>query len=364
MKNVFARSRSASILLIGLFVGVSCEGFGEEAKADDPYLRNPDSLAASQDEMKPYTQRLRHSDVTFDMIPIPEGEFLMGSPATELHRQPDEGPQHRVQIEPFWMGKYEVTWNEFDAYRNKLDLKFRQKHHEDADEVDQKADAITRPTTPYTDMSFGMGRDGFPVINMTQLGATMYCAWLTEKTGQYYRLPTEAEWEYACRAGTTTMFSFGDDISKLDEYAWYWKNSEEDQVYHKVGKKKPNPWGLYDMHGNVSEWCLDQYHPDFYQQSKFIPAAKSPYLIPRKLFPRVVRGGSWFDDPEELRSANRIDSSDRWKAQDPQLPQSMWYLTDGDFVGFRVVRPLKRPSEEEILDKVLYPDIPKELIKD
>ncbi len=193
-------------------------------------------------------------------------------------------------------------------------------------------------------MTFGMGKDGFPAICMTQLAAKTYCKWLSAKTGRYYRLPTEAEWEYACRAGTKTAYSFGDDPAQLGDYAWYFDNS--DDKYHKVGLKKPNPWGLYDMHGNVAEWMLDQYIPDYYK-SLAGKVSREPWAVPRRLYPQSVRGGSWDDDPGKLRSAARRGSHKDWKQQDPQLPQSIWYFTDALFLGFRVVRPLVEPSEAE-----------------
>ncbi len=312
----------------------------------------PEAEAKTEDEMKPYTEMISGTDVKFDMVPIPGGTFLQGSPEDEPGRKEDEGPQHPVSVEPFWMGKYEVTWDEYEIYMYSLDIARRKALGLKATPLDKLADAITRPSAPYTDMTFGMGKDRFPAISMTQYAAKMYCKWLSAKTGRYYRLPTEAEWEYACRAGTTTAYSFGDDPEQLDEYAWYFDSS--DDKYHKVGQKKPNPWGLHDMHGNVAEWCLDQYIPDFYSRLSKAKPAKNPYARPTKLYPRVVRGGSWDDDAEMVRSAARRGSSEEWKAQDPQIPPSMWYHTDAPFVGFRVVRPLREPTEEE--KKMYGPD--------
>ncbi|WP_437187778.1 formylglycine-generating enzyme family protein [Planctomicrobium sp. SH668] len=335
-----------------------------QAESEDPYLRDPSSEATTEAEMKPYVQKLRDTSVQFEMLPIPGGEFVMGSPEGEADRQEDEGPQHKVKIAPFWMGKHEVTWDEYDTFRLALDIQRRvELLKRESNEVDDAADAVTRPTKEYMEMTFGMGHDGFPAISMTQVAAKMYCKWLSAKTGQYYRLPTEAEWEYACRAGTETAYSFGDDPTGLDEYAWYYENSNE--KYHKVGKKKPNPWGLHDMHGNVAEWCLDRYDPEFYKQFTGEQAAVFPLAVPNvdEEYPRVVRGGSWRDDPDLLRSAARVGSHDDWKVQDPQLPKSIWYLTDGDFVGFRVVRPLTPPTPEEIKEYVLDPDIQKHLLK-
>jgi len=318
---------------------------------------NPVANAEAKDEasMKPYTEVVPGMDVTFDMVPIPGGKFLMGSPESEADRNDNEGPQLEVEIEPFWMGKCEVTWEEYDSWSLKLDMQ-RRKLKRDAggnefSNWELLVDAIARPTNAYTDMTFGMGHDGYPAICMTQYAAKVYCKWLCANTGRYYRLPTEAEWEYACRAGTTTAYSFGDDPGDLDDYAWYFDNS--DDQYHKVGQKKPNPWGLYDMHGNVSEWVLDQFVPDFYKKHAPGPV-KGLLAVPTTEFPRVVRGGSWDDDPNGLRSAARRGSDPKWKMQDPQIPQSIWFLTDANFVGFRVIRPLRVPTVEEA--KLYEPD--------
>jgi len=275
------------------------------------------------------------------MLPIPGGTFTMGSPDSEEGRNPDEGPQHEVQIAPFWMGKHEVTWDEYEIFNFKLDIERRAVTKEVPTDRDKLADALARPTKPYTDMTFGMGKEGYPAICMTQYAAKAYCEWLSAKTGHYYRLPTEAEWEYACRAGTTSAYSFGDDPELLGEYAWYFDNSDDKS--HKVGQKKPNPFGLFDMHGNVCEWVLDQHHEDAYAKSP----RDNPYFEATRLYPHVVRGGSWDDDPPALRSAARRGSTKDWKIQDPQIPQSRWYHTDALFVGFRVVRPLTEPSEEQ-----------------
>jgi formylglycine-generating enzyme required for sulfatase activity len=303
------------------------------------------STATAVADMKPYTELIEHTEVTFDMVPIPGGTFVMGSPASEKGRDKSEGPQRKVKIDPFWMGKHEVTWDEFENWMFDMDIQRRKLLGIAETARDKAAEEyqISQPTEPYTDMTFGMGRTHFPAICMTQLAARVYCMWLTEKTGRYYRLPTEAEWEYACRAGTTTAYSFGDDPRDLDDYGWYYDNSDE--KYHEVGKLKPNPWGLYDMHGNVSEWVLDQYTPDGYPPSDAV--LENPLVLPLKLYPRVVRGGSWDDDPEKLRSAARVFSKPEWKEQDPQLPQSIWYHTDAIQVGFRLVRPLVEPSAEE-----------------
>lgn len=302
------------------------------------------SSVHAQDEQptqEMYTDTIPGTEVSFDMMLIPSGEFLMGSPESEENRSEDEGPQHRVAVEAFWMGKYEVTFDVFEIFRE-ID---RDKDTTRIPGATYTADAVTRPSPPYEDPTFGMGKYGYPAGSMTQYSALRFCKWLWEKTGNFYRLPTEAEWEYAARAGTETAHFFGEDASQLDEYGWHYKNSDE--TFHKVGEKKPNPWGLYDLYGNVSEWCLDQYQADFY--AGFVDSMHiNPWRRPSTLYPRTVRGGSYDDDPEELRSANRISSRDKWKERDPQIPKSFWWNTDSPFVGFRLVRPAKEMTEEEI----------------
>lgn len=304
-----------------------------------------DAEAATEKEMKPYAELLEHTDEKIEMLPIPGGKFVMGSPEGEKDRNADEGPQHEVEISPFWMAKCEIPWDVYEVWSVDMDIVRRKLANEPETERDRASSIfqISQPTKPYTDMTFGMGKRGYPAICMTQHSCRVFCKWLSAKTGRYYRLPTEAEWEYACRAGTKTTYSFGDDPEQLSEYAWYYDNSNE--KYQKVGKKKANPWGLHDMHGNVAEWVLDQHTADYSRDAGKV--VKDPLVIPLKEYGRVVRGGAWDSDPKGLRSAVRVASTEEWKQQDPQIPQSIWYLTDALNVGFRIVRPLKEPSDEE-----------------
>jgi formylglycine-generating enzyme required for sulfatase activity len=212
------------------------------------------ATAADEKGMKPYKESIykdSSSEVSIELVPIPGGKYTQGANEEEFQKfnaedkeaKYDEGPQHEVKIEPFWMGKYEITWEQFEQWAMELDKQRRKANNVAASDWDNLADQVMWPTKPYADMSFGMGKDsGFPAVCMTQLAAECYCKWLSAKTGRYYRLPTEAEWEYACRAGTKSAYSFGDNPAKLGDYGWFEGNSND--KYHKVGLKKPNPWGL------------------------------------------------------------------------------------------------------------------------
>ncbi|MEN9678868.1 MAG: hypothetical protein RIS76_4764 [Verrucomicrobiota bacterium] len=300
-----------------------------------------------------------HESVGFEMVAIPGGEFEMGSADNSPGHQANESPRHKVKLDPFWMGKTEVTWNEYELFQFPSLEKGNNVSTERVDRelllitdfprpaeggnpyVGRESDAVSRPTTPYVEMSFGMGKDGFPAISMTHYAALRYCRWLSAKTGHFYRLATEAEWEYAARAGSTTTYYWGDDPKVAGEYAWYFDNA--DGKYQKVALKKPNAFGLHDMLGNVAEWVTDGYKADAYT---LLPM-DNPVLFGFAEYPHVARGGSWDDEVDKLRSAGRLFSDAAWKMRDPQLPKSKWYLTDAQFLGWRVVRPAKVPATVE-----------------
>jgi len=289
-----------------------------------------------------YEQKIKGTELSIKMLPIPSGSFMMGSPPHH-NGGADESPEHKVKLSAFWMGEMEITWNLYNLFLEREVDKLDPPPSK-GKEVSTDIDAITGATVPYVDMTMGMGANGFPVINMTQLSALRFCEWLSAITGNFYRLPTEAEWEYACKAGTNTEYSFGANATSLGDYAWYKDNSM--YAYHKVGLKKPNPWGLYDMHGNVAEWTMDQYLPDAYQgrEGKTIV---NPWEKQIKSYPISIRGGSWRDEEDQLRSGARYHSIKNWKTRDPQIPKSKWWFTDAPFVGFRIVRPLETPSPQE-----------------
>lgn len=273
----------------------------------DRIVAKPPSKAA------PYQVTIPNTTVEYDMVPIPAGEFTMGG--------------RTVKLDAFWMQAHEVTWDEYRLFM--FQNQANEKDHKDA-----AVDAVSRPTRPYMEMSFGMGINGFPAISMTQHAANKYAEWLSAKTGEFYRLPTEAEWEYACRAGGSS------EPSPLGDYAWYAANSQG--KYQKVETKKPNAFGLYDMLGNTMEWTLDAYAP--YKPGDQV----NPYVRAAAPYPHAVRGGSWNDPAAQVSCTVRVASDASWKEQDPQLPKSIWYMTDAQWLGFRLVRSSKIPSADEM----------------
>jgi formylglycine-generating enzyme required for sulfatase activity len=322
---------------------------------------NPGAVAVSGGWMVPYEETIPGTDVKFRMLPIPGGTFRMGSPADEKDRSADEGPTFEVRVEPFWMGRCEVTWAEYKAFMSACD-DFKALEAAGLRPVtpDNEADAVTAPSNLYDPtMTFGKGEDPeLPAVTMTQFAARQYTKWLSGLTGRFYRLPAESEWEHACRAGTTTPWNTGADAAALEAAAWFADNA--DDTPHKVGLKPANAWGLHDMHGNVAEWVVDELVADGYARQAGLPqpvAAADAINWPKRLYPRVLRGGAFYDDVDRCRSAARLGSRDAggteenpdWKDVDPNLPKSPWWYTEEPAlgVGMRVVRPFVAPPAAE-----------------
>jgi formylglycine-generating enzyme required for sulfatase activity len=305
---------------------------------------------------KSYFETVPGSDIRFEMLPIPGGTFTMGSPKTEKGRKEDEGPQIRVRVDPFYMGRYIVTGPEYKAFESEYIRVIRQPRPKPIPK-DRLADAVTYPTPRY-DPFFGpllerMGGDGFamPAVSMSHYAARQYTKWLSYKTGRFYRLPTEAEWEYACRAGAPTAFSFGDDPKQLDDYAWFEDDSDEkdgDPGYHKTGLKQANRWGLYDMHGNVAQWCFDAYSADWYKQFAGKTVSWHDAINwPLHRYPCVIRGGGYDSEAVDCRCAARLHSDRSFNANDPAFPKSQFIEAGYLWIGFRLVSPVAIPSEAE-----------------
>jgi len=269
---------------------------------------NPATLVMDADKLVTASFALKAPDVITNsigmkLVYIPSGEFMMGSgsSAAQLAREydiqeevfADEFPHHKVHIsEGFWMGQTEVTQGQYESVMN---------------------------AKPWSGKSFVREDADYPAVYVTWEDANDFCNKLSQQEGKTYRLPTEAEWEYACRAGTKTRFSFGDSDSSLYDHAWFWDNTyEKGQDYaHSVGQEKANPWDLYDMHGNVWEWCSDRYAEDYYANGPSVdPNGPSSGAT------RSLRGGSWANTETYLRCSCR-------DGYDPDVVR--------DSVGFRVV---------------------------
>ena len=354
------------LILAGCIVGTSIANPVAADETDTPTVGISTTKPAKGHYVKtevgymvPYTVKVPGTDVSFDMVPIPGGDFILGSPVTEAGRKADEGPQVHVKLEPFWMAKCEVRWVEYKVFMDLYGVfkEFQAKKIRPVTE-DNLVDAVTVPTELYDPShTYYYGEDpDQAAVTMTQIAAKHYTKWMTGITGEQYRLPTEAEWEYACRAGSDSAYCFGDDPKKLAEYAWFAGTTNEDGQ-RKVGLKKPNAWGLHDMHGNVAEWVLDGYEKEGYKPIKGkIVDSKDVVTWPTKHYPRVVRGGSWEMTAAQCRSAARLgsdataDADHGWKSEDPNVPLSPWWFTTDPArgVGFRMIRTLKVLPRKEM----------------
>lgn len=302
-------------------------------------------------EFKNYVETIPGTSASISMIAIPGGKFTMGSSESEAFHKADEAPQRQVEVSPFFMGELEVTWDQFWAFYAETMSEGRTPPAKVyANNSRPDVDAVSGPTPPFGFPDQGWGMGNRPAITMTHYSAETFCQWLSLKTGKKYRLPTEAEWEYAARGGTTTPYFFegdpsdytnegfwngifGADTTAINGYIIYVNNSNNrSQDPEKV---KPNPFGLKNMLGNVMEYCSDWYAEDAYSQMQ--DGAKDP-KGPESGTEYVVRGGAYTSDAADLRSASRGHTEhDDWLRTDPQNPKSIWWYSDIKGIGFRVV---------------------------
>lgn len=257
-------------------------------------------------EPKTETVAIPGTDLKVEMVYVPGGKAKLGSPADEAGRKPDELPVHEIELRPYWMSRTEITWEAFVKY------------FENRKAV--KVDGVTRPSPPYEPPHGKMGVGLHPAVSMRWHGAMGFCDWMSTLTGQRFRLPTEAEFEYAARAGSSAA-----GPAKPGETCWFKGNSESKN--HLTGTLKSNAFGFQDLMGNVSEYALE-----FHDGPDYDP---------------VLRGGSWISAEGDLRYAARLQIKPEWYERDPNRPRSLWWLTDGTFVGFRVVRFAEAPKKDQ-----------------
>ncbi len=299
-------------------------------------------------EHKSYMEFIPGSSVSFSMSAIPGGSFLMGSPENDKYRDDNEGPQVEVDLNPFFMGVAEVSWDEYMAFYSQTAGEGRST---DKDRVvnENGLDAVVGATPPYGQPDQGWGKGARPAISISYHAAETYCKWLSQVTGKTYRLPSEAEWEYAARAGSEGDFFFDGrtkdylktgflsskrDTAIINTYVIYSENSKSKT--QEPSFVQTNPFGLKNMLGNVAEFCSDWYSPDVYSSYKsgkiFNPKG------PSSGEEHVIRGGSFKDLPDKLRSADRdYTRTVDWLKTDPQSPKSIWWYSDCINVGFRIV---------------------------
>jgi len=308
--------------------------------------------AARVDSFANFVETIPNTAVSFEMIAISGGTFTLGSPESEPYRQADEGPQQQAQISAFWIGKAEVSWEAYEAYYAETHGEGRSEDQAKQMKNVSQLDGITGPTPAYGNPDQGWGCGQRPAITMTHYAAQKYCEWLSRKTGRRYRLPAEAEWEYAARGGANGAYFFegtpsdyardrlrnrlfGVDTSRINRYVKYAANSLSKT--HAPAAVQPNPFGLLNMLGNVREFCSDWYAPNAYANDASNGVIVNP-TGPAEGTEHVIRGGSYKSEAAQIRVADRDHTlTDVWLMTDPQIPKSLWWYSDCADVGFRVV---------------------------
>ena len=322
-------------------------GIPEAKTAAGPVYDKPCSI----DSFADFTETVPGTPVSISMKAIPGGSFALGSPSGEHLRRDNEGPVRQVTVSSFFMGETEVTWDQYWAFYGETMSEGRTPPAVVYEcNARNELDAISGPTPPFGNPDQGWGMGERPAITMTHYAAETFCRWLSLKTGKTYRLPTEAEWEYAARGGTDGAYSFGGDPRRYSAEGFWRRFSKPDtssiaaSVIYAVNSRgrtaepsgvKANPFGLKNMTGNVMEYCSDRYSPDAY--SLLEDGAVDP-RGPDEGEEFVVRGGMYSDDARDVRSASRRGTdSEAWLRTDPQSPKSIWWYSDIKGIGFRVV---------------------------
>ncbi|MGD0582244.1 MAG: SUMF1/EgtB/PvdO family nonheme iron enzyme [Bacteroidales bacterium] len=328
--------------------------FGNTSSAAKEKFREP----AKVNEFRSYTEQIPNSSVSFQMVAVPGGKFKMGSPENEPFRRKDEGPVREVEVSAFFMAEVEVTWDEYLAFYAQTAGEGRSSDSEGSRKNASKTDAISGATPPYGQPDQGWGMGSRPAISFSFHAAETYCKWLSKVTGKTYRLPTEAEWEYACRGGTETPYFFPGDPKKFEKSGLKAKLSRNDTavintyVVYKGNspsktqtpdRVKANPFGLKNMLGNVAEFCSDWYQADILSQ--YAPGIVVDPKGPETGTEHVIRGGTFMDNAGRVRSAARdYTRTNDWLRTDPQMPKSVWWYSDCYYVGFRVVCEFDRKT--------------------
>jgi formylglycine-generating enzyme required for sulfatase activity len=286
-----------------------------EPEHDATAAREPEHAAGADESQRDLTavqpirvpptwsQKIAGTTLEIELVSIPSGSIDVADPSAN-------GATRRASIDAFSLAKLEIPWEVYDAFVFGLD--------QPSSATADGADAVTRPSHPYISMDRGFGHAGYPVISVSFHGAQEFCRWLSLKSGRVFRLPSEIEWEYACRAGRSIAASSSADAHELDVQAWFRDNAHAKT--HPCGEKAPNPWGLRDMLGNAAEWCTSA-------------DGKG-----------VVRGGSFRDDASAVSYDARKRNVPAWNKSDPQLPRGIWWLADAPFVGFRVACDAAAPG--------------------
>ncbi len=319
-----------------------------QAKVTDPSLFFKEPAIVSSFEN--YKEQIPGTPISINMIAIPGGTFQMGSNPKEPFHRPDEAPVHTVTVSPFFMAEVETTWDQYWTFYGQTMSEGRTPPEQVyANNNNPNIDAISGPTPPFGFPDQGWGTGDRPAITMTHYAAETFCQWLSQKTGKKYRLPTEAEWEYAARGGTETPYFFSGSpkdfsnegfwrkfsAAKTDSISQYviYNNNSRNRT-QEPDRVNANPFGLKNMLGNVMEYCADKYDPDAY--NKMTDKTVNPLVTDGQEW--VVRGGHYASDAADVRSAARdYTKHEAWLKTDPQQPKSIWWYSDIRGIGFRVV---------------------------